>query len=184
VVEARSGFCVQGAGRVEYNVVGLTSFREFSSTVASPESAASRQHIRLNDGRDVSIRPIPPTDLDALRAFFAALSPGALLLRFHFTIKELPESLLRKFTMIDSLSHVAFVAETHGTSAGQATTLVSEARYVRCTKSDSAEVALVVADGWRRVGLGKSLVRTLVQRASRAGVRCLCGDVLHEIGRP
>jgi acetyltransferase len=63
---------------------------------------------------------------------------------------------------------------------GRPTTLVVEARYIRCADSDLAEVALVVADSWRRVGLGTSLARTLVRRACRAGVRRMWGDVLQE----
>src|SRR5215472_17214535 len=51
---------------------------------------------RLRDGREVLIRPIRPTDLDALKGFFAALSPAASRLRFHASMKEVPERLLHE----------------------------------------------------------------------------------------
>jgi len=136
--------------------------------------------LRLNDGRSVAIRPILPTDLGALRTFYAALSPRTRALRFHISIKELPEELLRAFTAVDHSAHVAFVAEDRGTAVDQSGALVAEARYVRQMDSDSAEFALVVADDWRRAGLGTSLVLALLRNARFAGLSRLCGDVLAE----
>jgi acetyltransferase len=134
--------------------------------------------LRLNDGRSVSIRPILPTDLDALRIFYTALSPTTRALRFHVSMKELPEDLLREFTAVDDCAHVAFVAEDRGAAVDRPGALVAEARYIRQADSDSAEFALVVADDWCRTGLGTSLVRALLRNARFAGLRRLCGDVL------
>jgi acetyltransferase len=134
--------------------------------------------LRLNDGRSVVIRPILPTDLNALRTFYAALSPRTRALRFHVPMKQLPEDLLRQFTAVDNCAHVAFVAEDLGAAIDRPNALVAEARYVRHADSDSAEFALVVADGWRRASLGTSLVRALLRNARFAGVSRLCGDVL------
>jgi acetyltransferase len=124
------------------------------------------------------IRPIGPADRDALKGFFAALSPVTSRLRFHAPINEVPERLLREFTKPDQREHVGFIAEAHGRAADGAPLLVAEARYVRCRDSDAAEFALVVADGWRRVGLGSSLMQTLLRHARLAGVQRLCGDAL------
>jgi GNAT superfamily N-acetyltransferase len=135
---------------------------------------------RLKDGREVRIRPASPADLDALRAFFAALSPQTLRLRFLFPLRELPESMLRAFIRTDDRTRVAFVAEPRGAAAAEPAGLIAEARYIRIGDSDSAELALVVADGWRRVGLGTLLMRALLQHARNAGVRRLCGDALAE----
>jgi acetyltransferase len=136
--------------------------------------------VQLNDARLVTIRPILASDLDAMRAFFAALSRATLRLRFHSSVNELSEHLLRAFTMVNHHAHVAFVAETHESAVDQPTTIVAEARYVRNADSESAELALVVADNWRRIGLGTTLTRILAQRARFAGVLRLCGDVLED----
>lgn len=135
---------------------------------------------RLRDGRDVRIRPSCSGDLDALRGFFAALSPETLRLRFLLPVREVRESTLREFTITDDRTHVAFVAEPWNAAAGQVTNLIAEARYVRIGDSDSAELALVVADGWRRVGLGTLLMGALLRHARYAALRCLCGDALAE----
>jgi drug/metabolite transporter (DMT)-like permease/RimJ/RimL family protein N-acetyltransferase len=139
-------------------------------------TAATR--MRLRDGREVLIRPIGPADLDALKRFFVALSPATSRLRFHASIKEVPERLLRELTKPDQRQHVGFIAEADGRAADETPRLVAEARFVRCPDSDAAEFAVVVADDWRRVGLGSSLTQTLLHHARLTGVRRLCGDAL------
>jgi acetyltransferase len=136
--------------------------------------------VQLGDARIVTIRPIQPSDLDALRAFFTALSRATLRLRFHSSINELPEHLLHDFTTVNHRAHVAFVAELHDGPVSQPTKLVAEARFIRSADSDSAEFALAVADNWRRVGLGTMLTKLLAQRARFSGVRRLCGDILED----
>jgi acetyltransferase len=136
--------------------------------------------VQLDDARHVSIRPILPSDLEALRTFFAALSRETRRLRFHSSIGELPEHVLREFTMVNHRAHVAFVAEIHDSVVDPPTTLVAEARYFRSADSESAEFALVVADNWRRIGLGTTLTRIMAQRARFMGVRRLCGDILED----
>jgi acetyltransferase len=150
------------------------------STIAPPlEPAHDVVRVRLTDSRQVTIRPILPSDLGPLRKFFTALSRATLRLRFHSSTNELPEHLLREFTLVHH-DHAAFVAEIDNSGAGQAPTLVAEARFVRNADSESAEFALVVADNWRRIGLGTMLTRILAQRARFTGVRRLCGDVLED----
>jgi len=148
------------------------------STGSPPSPRAAGTRARLRDGREVLIRPIGPADLDALKGFFVALSPATSRLRFHASIKEVPERLLHEFTKPDQREHVGFIAEADRQAADEAPLLVAEARYVRCPGSDAAEFALVVADGWRRVGLGSSLTQTLLHHARLTGVERLCGDAL------
>jgi acetyltransferase len=95
-------------------------------------------------------------------------------------MKEVPERLLRQLTKLDQREHVGFIAEANGRAADEGPLLVAEARYVRCPGSDAAEFALVVADGWRRVGLGSSLAQTLLQHARVTGLERLCGDALED----
>lgn len=187
---------VLGDTLTAYKVVGLalaacgvylaTRLRPESATrpLGGPPSvdlhgpASAKMRTQLRDGRQVLIRPISPADLGALKAFFAALSPVISRLRFHGSVKELPERLLHELAEPDQHAHVGFIAEADGEAADGAALLVAEARYVRCPNSDAAEFALVVADGWRGIGLGTSLMKALVRHARLAGVRRLWGDAL------
>ena len=147
-------------------------------TASVPDSAKDQVRVQLGDTRLVTIRPILPSDLDALRTFFTALSRATLRFRFHSSINEFPEHLLRGF-MVSHLAHSAFVAEICDGPVEQPT-LVAEARFIRKADSESAEFALVVADNWRRIGLGTTLTRILAQRARFFGVRRLWGDILED----
>ena len=145
-----------------------------------PEPRAAATRTRLRDGRRVLIRPVVPEDLNALRRFFAALSPATRRLRFHGQMNVVPDRLLQALTTLDGREHVGFIAEADERAAEGGPLVVAEARYARCRGSDAAELALVVADGWRRVGLGASLTQTLLHQARAAGVRRLCGDALRD----
>jgi len=164
-----------------YHASNDTADASAKSTSAGPVTAAEQNEVRvqLSDARLVTIRPILPSDLDALRRFFRALSRTTLRLRFHSPINELPEQLLHDFTTSDPRA-LALVAEIPDRAADQRTTIVAEARYVRRADSESAEFALVVADNWRRIGLGTTLTRILARCARFAGVLRLDGDVLDD----
>lgn len=188
--DALTAFKVAGLALAALGVYLATNQRPEST--APPQPARNSAHsadlphgtraavtrTRLLDGREVLIRPIGPADRAALKRFFGALSPASSRLRFHASIKEVPEPLLREFTKPDQRQHVGYIAEADGHAADEGPLLVAEARFVRCAGSDAAEFALVVADGWRRVGLGSSLTRTLLRQARLTGVRRLCGDGL------
>ena len=181
-VTAVIDYLLLGDALTAYKVVGLALAALGVYLATNPRGELVEQppgaRTRLKDGREVLIRPIGPADQAALKRFFVALSPASSRLRFHATIKEVPEQLLREFTQPDQRQHVGFVAEADVAGADEAPLLVAEARFVRSPGSDAAEFALVVADGWRRVGLGSSLTETLLHHARLTGVRRLCGDGL------
>jgi RimJ/RimL family protein N-acetyltransferase len=179
-VTAVIDYLVLGDALTAYKMAGLALAALGVYMATRPRATRGTTRTRLRDGREVLIRPIRPADLDALKGFFGALSPSTSRLRFHASMKEVPEQLLREFTNLDQREHVGFIAEVNGRAADEAPLLVAEARYVRCPASDAAEFALVVADGWRRVGLGSSLTRTLLHHAHLTGVQRLCGDALAE----
>jgi RimJ/RimL family protein N-acetyltransferase/uncharacterized membrane protein len=197
-VTAVIDYLVLGDALTAYKVAGLAlaalgvylATRTRAEPVARPEASTrparvltdtdggTGKRLRLTDGREVRIRPIGPADLDALRRFFRALSPATRRMRFHASINEVPDPLLRELTEPDQRQHVGLIAEAQAVRMQQAPQLVAEARFVRSPGSDGAEFALVVADDWRRVGLGSSLMRALLDHAGLRGVPRLCGDAL------
>ena len=80
-----------------------------------------------------------------------------------------------KFQAIDYRSHIALVAETKRDGMP---IVIAEARYAVDPCSDSAELAVAVADEWQGLGLAKALLRRLIGHAAAAGVRCLHGETL------
>jgi len=129
--------------------------------------------------RPLWVRPIVHDDAVAFAAFVAALSPSSRRQRFHTALAELPPTWLRLLTQPDPATDLALVAVAWQQGAPQ---IVAEARYAadRFTDAAQREFALVVADGWRRQGLGRRLLRALAAEAARHGVQRLVGDVLRD----
>jgi acetyltransferase len=131
------------------------------------------RHRRLADGRTVVVRPVRPDDEAAERAFFAALSPETLRLRFQRFSGALTEELLRFYTHIDYDRHMAFVCEFEGR-------LVGEARYVANPGTRGCELGIVVADDWHHTGIAQLLIDALMRAAHAHGFETLEGLVLAE----
>ena len=92
-----------------------------------------------------AIRPIEPDDKDALLRFHARLSPDARYRRYHGLKGDLTPAELRFLTETDEVTHVARVA------VDEAGEIDAVARVV------DGEIAVVVADGHRRAGLGRQV---------------------------
>jgi GNAT superfamily N-acetyltransferase len=127
----------------------------------------------LDDGRAVSIRPVSPDDTEALRAMHRRLSPRTVYQRFFTALPELSEELADRFTHVDGVERVAFVAVAR---SGE---LVAVGRYDRLPADRTrAEVAVVVLDDYQHHGLGTRLVRLLAEHARTHGVEAFVADVL------
>ena len=120
----------------------------------------------------VAIRPLEPSDRDALAAGFERLSPESRYRRFFAPVARLTARQLDYLTQVDQHDHVALVAVDPET--GQ---LVGVARFVR-TGETVAEPAIVVADDWQRRGVGAALMNRLVERAREEGITRFAAPVL------
>jgi GNAT superfamily N-acetyltransferase len=127
----------------------------------------------LRDGRSVSIRPVLPSDKEALAAGFAMLSIESRHRRFLSPLPKLAPRQLAYLTEVDHRDHEALVAlDDDGV-------VIGVARYIRLPDADSeAEAAVTVVDDWQRQGLGRELVLRLAARARGEGVRTFVGYVL------
>ena len=132
---------------------------------------ASSPQVALRGGRCVVLQPLGLDATARFRSFLLQLSPESRHQRFHAAINDVPGSLLTALTTADQHRHVAWIAE----ECARPGTIVAEARYV--TAGDEAEIALAVADGYQRQGLGRALLGRLVQHATQAGVHRLWGQV-------
>lgn len=147
---------------------------------ARPTEAAAL--LALADGRCVRLRAVRAHDAEALQALVVGLSPRSRRLRFHGAIKRLPDALLHRLVELDMHGHAAWVAE--GGCHDGARRLVADVRYVRSTRPaphcHEAEFAVMVADGWQGLGLGRRLLLHMAQHAREHGLTLLSGRVLAE----
>ncbi|MDP9115807.1 MAG: GNAT family N-acetyltransferase, partial [Actinomycetota bacterium] len=125
------------------------------------------------DGGTVHLRPILPTDADALVAFHAGLSRRTRYLRFFSAYPRIPDRDLQRFTQVDHRNRVAFIAELGGA-------IIAVGRYEGSPDTDEAEVAFVVADAHQGRGIGSVLLEHLAAAARESGIKRFHAVVLAE----
>jgi RimJ/RimL family protein N-acetyltransferase len=131
----------------------------------------------IADGRrascDFSVRPIAPSDADALVRFHKQLSDQTIRLRYFNLHRNLAPDEVAHLTTVDGFNRVAYVVEHKNE-------IVGVGRYDRCDKLCRAEVAFVVADEFQHHGLGPMLLDRLVKTAKLVGIGEFCASVLAE----
>jgi acetyltransferase len=131
--------------------------------------------VEVANGQHVRIRPVLPLDAAKFQAFVTSLSNTSRAHRFMGGLRELPLQLLQRLTRIDYCSHMALVAETLDDGMP---VIIAEARYAVEPCSDSAELAVAVADEWQGRGLAKALLRRLIGHAAAVGLRRMHAETL------
>jgi GNAT superfamily N-acetyltransferase len=125
----------------------------------------------------LSIRPILPSDADALQHAFEQQSVLSRYYRFHSALRRLPDALLYQLTHVDGVDHVALVAFERVGSLPPVG--VGVARFVRDpAQPDCAELAIAVADHAQGHGVARHLLRALAERARALGIRSFVMHVL------
>ncbi|HEY7595022.1 MAG TPA: GNAT family N-acetyltransferase [Actinophytocola sp.] len=127
----------------------------------------------LSDGGTVHLRPVVPTDADAILAFHGRLSDRTRYLRYFGAYPQIPPRDLQRFTTVDHHDRVAFVAKLGDD-------IIAVARYEHLAGTDSAEVAFVVEDAHQHRGLGPILLEHLAAAARESDIRTFVAEVLAE----
>ena len=103
-------------------------------------------------------------DGDLLRRFFHRLSADTIYRRFLSPLARPEQIGLERFLDIDHRDREVIAAVIGGE-------IIGFANYARLPESDTAEVAVVVADAWQRKGLATRLLSALADSAHASGVR-------------
>jgi RimJ/RimL family protein N-acetyltransferase len=90
---------------------------------------------------------------------------------------ELPAEMLQRMLSAPAGRETALVAEVHGKVAPR---IVGLAQFVSVEHEDIDEVAVVVAEDWRRVGLATQLLRRLAATALTFGFRRAYAEILRD----
>ena len=127
---------------------------------------------RTADGRILRVRPVRGDDVEALKRGFARLTPEQVRQRTFHRMNELSDEAAHRLADIDLATTAAFVVvDVLGEVRG-------EARLHVGPPGDSAEFALVVDPQMLGIGIGRALMRRLIEEARRRGLRELWGTVL------
>ena len=134
--------------------------------------------VRLDDGRELLLRPIRPEDEPALQRAFAKLNPEEIRLRFLAPLKVLSHMMAARFTQIDYDREMALILTEPGI-AGQ-TEIYGVVRISTDPDNERAEFAIIVRHDMAGLGLGRLLMHRIIDYCRRRGTRLIFGDVLQQ----
>jgi acyl-CoA synthetase (NDP forming)/RimJ/RimL family protein N-acetyltransferase len=124
----------------------------------------------LRDGSVTHLRPIKPSDEDAIRRFHAGQSDESIYLRFFAPLKMLSDKDVYRFTHVDYIDRVALVATLLDD-------IIGIGRYDRIDET-SAEVAFNISDHFQGKGIGSVLLEHLAAIAQEFGITRFTAEVL------
>ncbi len=131
-------------------------------------------HLRLRDGRTLTVRFAGPDDAQILQGYFLGLSARSRYNRFLGAVSELPAGLLDHFIHAgDDHFSVLAVMMISGMQ-----TIVGEARYGFEPATGDFEFGMSVDDRWQGHGIGSALLGNLECRAAALGGLRMFGDTL------
>jgi GNAT superfamily N-acetyltransferase len=128
----------------------------------------------LPGGECVMVWPAGPQDAEGIQAYIRHLSPASRHNRFLGSLSELLPAELHRMTHADGWSQGTLIAEL---AAEGGWIMVGEARYAVAADRLGCEIAVSVAEAWRRRGLATRLLANLARRAKTLRVHYLFGDV-------
>ena len=123
-------------------------------------------------GLDAKVRPLQPDDGDRLVRMFDRLSPETITRRFFTLMPKLTDPMRETLMRIDHDASEALVI----TVGDEIVALGSYHRHP--DDLSTADVAILVEDGWQHHGLGRQLTRSLSRLAASRGVELFHADVL------
>lgn len=118
-------------------------------------------------GRSLSIRPLRSADADRLMEFFYSHTEETIYQRYRYLKKSLSQDEALRLCTLDYRKQFALAAFD---KAGKDDRIVAVGRYSLNEKTGLAETALIVHEGWRRLGIGQLLQRRLRRYAERNGI--------------
>ncbi len=123
------------------------------------------------DDTQIYIRIATPSDGEKLRGMFSRASEETVYRRFHTPFSEVPGWMVDLMLGTDHHDKEALVAVAEEK-------IVGHAMYARLGEGTEAEMAIVVEDGWQSMGVGKSLLSELEERATLRGIETFTAEVL------
>src|SRR5215471_14916210 len=118
---------------------------------------------RIGTAETPAFAQLEAADGELLERFFYRLSPETVYRRFMSPLARPEQARPERLLDIDHADREAILAVVGGE-------IVGVARYNRTPDSDSADLAVVVADAWQRQGVATRLLSALTASAKRVGI--------------
>lgn len=137
---------------------------------------AYREHVRLDDGTQVLLRPVRRDDAALVLAGFNQLSADSRYLRCMAATPQLSPAATAYLTAVDGENHFALGAVREPDGREEPAGL---AEFVRLAdQPDVAEIGIAIVDGLQGRGLGRELLERLIEAARERGIHQVRFEVL------
>ncbi len=157
------------------------------SAISASERLAIRPYpkeledwVTLRDGEILQIRPIRPEDEPGFLEIVESLTLEARRMRFLHPVEEISHHEAARLTQIDYDREMALVAASTNSFADGGGKLYGSVRIICDPDSEHAEYAILVHHKAAGKGLGKLLMRRIIDYARSRGIREISGQVLCE----
>lgn len=127
--------------------------------------------VRLTDAEIAHIRPVQPSDEEALHALYARQSSRSVFFRYFTVSRTIADRDVDRIVRPDAEDHLDLVAELEGE-------LVAVAGYEVLDDPTTAEIAFLVDDDHHHLGLGTLLFEQLVAAALDRGITTFIAETL------
>jgi acyl-CoA hydrolase/GNAT superfamily N-acetyltransferase len=154
----------------------------FSNQIFIAESArlypmeVATEH-EMKNGLQVRLRPIKPSDEEAMRRFFYRFSKKSVYSRFFFPISTMPHDKMQAYVNIDYRDEMSVVALIN--EPGQEI-IIAEARYARDERNNFGDLGFFVDEKYQGMGLAQYLYSMLLRLAKERGLKGFTAEVLQE----
>jgi acetyltransferase len=136
----------------------------------------------IQNGGEVTLRPIRPEDEPLMRRFHGTLSDRSVYMRYFCSLSlssRVSHERLLRICFADYDRQIALVVERKDKSTGERS-ILGVGRLIKLRAKNEAEVAIVVSDQSQKQGLGRELLRRLLQVAREEKVARLSAEILRD----
>ncbi len=121
------------------------------------------------------LRAIKPSDEDEMRHLFYRFSDEAVYYRYFTSIKTMPHTKMQEYVNINYTQVMSIVALINEPGQGH---IIAEARFVKEPDKPWADVAFVVDEKFKGLGIATYLYKMLIRLAKERGLQGFTADVL------
>jgi acyl-CoA hydrolase/GNAT superfamily N-acetyltransferase len=152
----------------------LPSWFQLPPPVADGAHGVRTRKLQLRDGREYILRPLAPADDRRLQEFFYSHTEETIVRRYGFTVTRMSRERAFELVGVDQNRDLALaVVELQGPRQ----VIHAIGRYYLDPDRAGAEMAFVVAENKRRLGMARTLLERMVEVARERGLARLWAQV-------
>ena len=144
----------------------VPSYQNFHPEEVEGVDDISLKKIKLPDGK-YFLRPLHASDERRIQEFFYSHNRETLLKRYHYVPTRLTKEQAHTLVNVDQSRDLALGIITR---QGPREQIEAVGRYYKIRKSNAAELAFVVRESKRKLGLGQRILKTMIKTAKRRGL--------------